>query len=41
MPYENYGENLRTTRAREVFFSNYLRLIGFMTVKGVCKCIRN
>jgi hypothetical protein len=41
MSYKNYGENLRATRGREVFFPNYLRLIRFMKVRGVCKYMRN
>jgi hypothetical protein len=27
MTYKNYGENLRATGGREVFFPNFLRLI--------------
>ncbi len=27
MTYKNYGENLRATEGREVFFPNFLRLI--------------
>jgi hypothetical protein len=41
MSYKKYGENLRTTRGREVFFPNFPRLIRFMKVRGVCKCMRN
>ena len=41
MSYKNYGKNLRTTRGREVFFVNYFRLIRFIKVRGVCKCMRN
>ena len=41
MSFKNYGKNLWSTRGREVFFVNYLRLIRFIKVRGVCKCMRN
>jgi hypothetical protein len=38
--YKKYGKNLRTTGGREVFFANYLRLIGLVEIRGVCRCMR-
>jgi hypothetical protein len=34
MPYEKYGENLKATGGREVFFPNYLRLIRLLEKRG-------
>jgi len=41
MAYKKYGENLRPTGAREVFFPNYLRLIRLVQKRGAGRCMRN
>lgn len=41
MSYKKFRKYLRTTTVRELFFTNYLRLIKFMKVSGVYKCRRN